>query len=202
MTQYLGKTVMRQFSNSATLLQLLADFDQWCDLTQFSAAFLANVWDISQAQGFGLDIWGRILGVTRYLYVTPLPLPGQEFGFSNTNAAPTPSAGQDWLPWSQGPFFGGSAPSNRVIYKLSDTDFRKLLLVKAAANIATCDAPSLNALARAMFGTRGKSYVLQGSQPMHMEYHFEFVPTPSELAIIQSGLFPSPAGMTVTYIHN
>lgn len=194
MTAYLGKTVAKQWGNSPTLLDLLADFDQWCDLETFSAAFLSNVWDISQAQGFGLDIWGRILGITRYIAVTPTPIPGETFGFVTSDNA--------WVGWSQAPFWGGTSGGNLVIVKLSDTDFRQLLLIKAASNIASCDAPSLNALIRSMFGARGKCYVLYGATPMHMEYHFEFTPTPYESAIITSGLFPVPAGVKAAYFTN
>lgn len=193
MTQYLGNTVMKQFANSPTMLALLADFDQWVDLTLFSEEFLTNVWDISQAQGFGLDIWGRILGQSRYLSVSQTP--GFNFGF-NINSHP----GTQWQPFNQAPFYNGQGSGN-VNVALPDTYYRQLLLVKAAANIATSDCPSINALMRAMFGTRGKCYVgYDPVIPMHVGYHFEFFPTPVEKSIIQSGLFPQPAGTTTQYI--
>ena len=193
MTAYLGKTVMKQFSNSATLLALLDDFDQWVDLTQFTSDFLAYVWDISTAQGFGLDIWGRILGQSRYLQVQQTP--GDNFGF-NINSTP----GTQWQPWSQAPFYGGAA-AGTVSFPLQDQYYRQLLLVKAAANIATCDCPSINALMRAMFGNRGRCYVgYDSAHPMHIGYHFEFFPTPVEKSIIQSGLFPQPAGTIAQFI--
>src|ERR1700748_1741273 len=97
MTQYLGKTVMKQFANSDTLLALLDDFDQWVDLTQFTADFLAYVWDISTAQGFGLDIWGRILGQSRNIQIAQSP--GVNFGF---DIGSTP--GTQWKPWGHAPF--------------------------------------------------------------------------------------------------
>lgn len=194
MSNYLGKTVMRQFSNSPTLLALLDDFDQWVDLTQFSAAFLANVWDISTARGFGLDIWGRILGQSRYLQIAQTPV--DNFCF-NINSSP----GTQWKPWSQAPFYGG-ATAGTVAFPLQDAYYRQLLLVKAAANIAKCDCPSVNALMRSMFGNRGRCYVgYDLAKPMHIGYHFEFFPTPVEKSIIESGLFPKPAGTTATYIY-
>lgn len=193
-TNYLGKTVQKEFSNSATLLALLADFDQWVDMDKFTADFLAYVWDISTAQGFGLDIWGRILGQSRYLQIEQSP--GDNFGF-NIGAAP----GTQWKPWSQAPFYGGQA-AGTVAFPLQDEYYRQLLLVKAAANIATCDCPSINALMRAMFGSRGRCYVgYDFDTPMHVGYHFEFFPTAVERSIIESGLFPQPAGTTPHYIY-
>ena len=265
MTRYLANTVMKEYSNSTTLLYLLACSDQWVDMRQFTYQFLTNVWDISTAVGFGLDIWGRILGVSRYLQVSQ-PLAGNYFGFNiaptamnraigtgnsttttftilgvNGTAvtpltgavfylngvATTPASqtgttvtfttapangvivswsgeynqtGTNWLPWGQAPFFGGS--TGTVSYALPDTYYRTLLLVKAAANIATCDCPSINALMRALFGSRGQCYVgYDPLNPMNIAYHYGFFPTPVELAIIQSGLFPQPAGTTVTYAY-
>lgn len=194
MTAYLGKTVQKQYSNSPTLLALLDDFDQWVDLQKFSDDFLFYVWDISTAVGFGLDIWGRILGQSRYLQVSQSP--DNNFGF-NINAAP----GTQWQPWGQAPFYGGQG-GGTVAFPLADPYYRKLLLVKAAANIASTNCPSLNSLMRSMFGDRGKCYVgYDINNPMHIGYHFEFDPTPVEVSIIESGLFPVPAGMTVHYIY-
>lgn len=194
MSDYLGQTVQKQYSNSTTLLQLLDSFDQWVDLSLFTEQFLSNVWDITTAQGFGLDIWGRILGQSRYVQVVQVP--GDNFGF-NINAA----IGTNWQPFNQAPFYNGAA-GGTVAYALLDSYYRQVLLVKAASNIASCDVPSINALMRAMFGTRGKCYVgYDLALPMQIGYHFEFTPTNVERTIIESGLFPIPAGMAVKYIY-
>ena len=93
------------------------------------------------------------------------------------------------------------AAAGTVSFPLQDQYYRQLLLVKAAANIATCDCPSINALMRAMFGNRGRCYVgYDSAHPMHIGYHFEFFPTPVEKSIIQSGLFPQPAGTIAQFI--
>lgn len=193
-TGYLGSTVMKQFSNSETLLQLLDSFDQWVDLTKFTADFLAYVWNLETAQGFGLDILGRILGRSRYIQVAQTP--DDNFGF-NINATP----GTQWKPWNQAPFFGGQA-AGTVAFALDDTYYRKLLQVKAAANIASSDCGSINKLMMAMFGDRGKCYVgYDIDHPMNIGYHFEFTPTPVEQSIIESGLFPQPAGTNGYFIY-
>lgn len=189
-------TIMRQYGNSPTIGALLAYSDQWLDLEQFTADFLTNVWDISTAVGFGLDIWGRILGQSRYLQVTPTA--DDNFGFyANADA----SGSQPWQAWGQAPFYGGQS-SGTVAVALADDYYRKLLLVKAASNIAKCDVQSINSLMRAMFGDRGRSYCGYSlDEPMNIGYHFEFTPTNVEQSIIESGLFPTPAGMTPTYIY-
>jgi hypothetical protein len=189
-------TIIRQFDNSTILGELLAYSDQWLDLTQFTADFLANVWNISTAQGFGLDIWGRILGQSRYLLVSQTA--DNDFGFY---VSADPSGAQPWKPWTQAPFYNG-ASSGDVYVALQDTYYRKLLLIKAAANIAQCNVPAINALMRSMFGDRGRCYCGYSlDQPMHIGYHYEFLPTNVERSIIESGIFPVPAGMTPQYIY-
>lgn len=189
-----SRTIMRQYANSPTLMALLDDFEQWVDLTQFTDDFLLNVWDITTARGFGLDIWGRILGRDRYLQVEQTP--GDNFGF-DIGATP----GTNWKPWSQAPFYNGQA-TGVTAFRLEDDAYRQLLLIKAAANIASTDVPSLNALLRAMFADRGPAYVgYDPDTPMHIGYHFDFFPTPVERSIIESGLFPQPAGTTVRYLY-
>lgn len=193
MTDY-GKTVMRQFASSPILMGLLDKFDQWVDPAKFQADFLLHVWDIQTATGFGLDIWGRILGRTRYLQVEQTP--GFNFGF-DIGAQP----GTQWQPFGQAPFFNGQA-AGTTAFALQDEDYRKLLLIKAAANIASCDCPSINALMRTMFEDRGPAYVgYDPDDPMHIGYTFDFFPTAVERAIIESGIFPQPAGTTVRYIY-
>lgn len=188
------KTVIRQYANSPTLMALLEDFDQWVDPAKFTADFLSYVWDIDTAVGFGLDIWGRILGRSRYLQVEQTA--GFNFGF-DIGAQP----GSQWQPFGQAPFFNGQA-AGATAFALQDDDYRKLLLIKAAANIASSDCPSINALLRKMFEERGPAYVgYDTDNPMHIGYTFDFFPTNVEKAIIESGIFPQPAGTTVVYIY-
>jgi hypothetical protein len=266
MSFYLGKTVQKQYSNSTTLLALLQTMDQWVDINLFTSQFLTNVWNINTASGFALDIWGRILGVSRYIQVanTPgtyfgwnlIPTDVQNFKFATGNGSattftilginnvvvtpnmsPTPlfyvngvqtnpssqsgssvtfssapangasitwtggynQAGPNNQPWSQAPFYSGS--SSTLTYALDDQYYQKLLLVKAASNISRCDCPSINSVMRAMYGTRGACYVgYDVNHPMLIGYYFNFFPTPVEFSIIESGLFPQPAGTQVTYV--
>lgn len=193
MTDYLGKTVTKQFSNSPILLTLLAQFDQWCDLTKFTQDFYTNIWDISQASSKGLDIWGRILNRSRYLPI--------EQGLDNHFGFRVEGEKQPWQPFGQAPFYTGG-PAGKYAQPLDDEPYRQLLMIKAAANIAACDCPSLNALMRSLFGTRGPCYVgYDINEPMHIAYHFGFFPTAVERAIIESGILPQPAGTTARYVY-
>lgn len=185
----IAKTVISQYANSPTILALVNDMAEWIDPRTNFEAFYTFVWNVDTAQGFGLDIWGRIVDVSRLLHI-----PGDSaiFGFSNADRP------YDWQPWNQGTFNSGNRLTQT--YVLTDDAYRVLILTKALANIAATNSPSLNALLRNLFPGRGKCYVVdQGN--MSMQFVFEFSLTAVELAILtQSGALPHPAGVSFSVL--
>lgn len=179
-------TVISQFGNSPTLLQLIDFFNQDIDPSADFDAFFDFVWNVDTAQGFGLDIWGKIVNISRQLNV-----PGTQvnLGFSE---------GPSGQPFGQAPFYVG--PPASTVYTLSDAAYRTLILVKALSNISNCTAPSLNRLLQTLFAGRGRTYVADTGQ-MQMRYVFEFTLQPFELAILtQSGAVARPAAVLAQVI--
>lgn len=183
--QNIERTLASQYANSPTLVQLVRNFNQYIDPSADIDAFVSNVMDVTTAQGFGLDIWGRIVGVSRNIKVTAALV---NFGFSE---------GVDYQPFGQAPLYAGSSSS---VYSLSDDAFRKLILVKALSNISDCTAASFNQLLQNLFAGRGRCYV-QDTGGMAMRYVFEFDLLPYEASIIaNSGAFPRPAGVSANVL--
>jgi len=175
------KTIISQYANSQTIVQLISNFNQYIDQSVNIDNFLSYVWDVSTAQGFGLDIWGRIVGVNRNL---TLPSTPDSFGYQES--------GNTWQPWGQSPFYATGTTST---YALSDDAFRTLILVKALSNISSSTIPALNQLLMNLFSGRGRCYVNDLGE-MQIRYTFEFALEDWELAIItNSGAFPRPSGV-------
>lgn len=65
------QTLASQYANSLTIAQMVDSFGQQIDVSGDFANFLSFVWDIDTAQGFGLDILGRILGLSRQVINVP-----------------------------------------------------------------------------------------------------------------------------------
>jgi hypothetical protein len=176
------QTIISQYANSPTLLQLIESMNDYIDPAADFATFYDYVWNVDTAKGFGLDIWGRIVGIGRYLTIpNPAPI---VLGFDE---------GQDYQPFDQAPFYDGGP--NTITYTLDDDSFRTLILVKALGNISSCTAASLNQLLRNLFVNRGRCYVndLGG---MRMRFVFEFYLAPFEIAILRdSGAIPRPAAV-------
>ena len=180
-------TVISQYNQSPTMQTLLYAFNQWLDPTVNLNAFYNLMWNVDTAQGYGLDVWGRIVAVNRVLQVQA---GGPYFGFDEATVASA------W-PFNQGIFYSGQPLTGN--YTLSDDGYRTLILVKAAYNICDGSIPAINELMAQLFGDEGGAYVLD-NQNMSMTYVFHFIPSPVEAAIIsQSGVMPRPTGVLVDY---
>jgi hypothetical protein len=182
-------TIISEFSNSPTLDAIITSFAAAMDETLNMQAFFDMVWNVDTAQGYGLDVWGRIVGVQRTIPITGAA--AQYFGFEE--------AGSSWTGFGQGGFYSGTGFTQNIV--LSDMDFRKLILAKAFSNVCDGSIPSINKILLALFPNRGTVYVADG-QDMSLTYTFNFPLTPVELAIIgQSNVLPNPAGVVVNISH-
>jgi len=191
-----NETLLSQYVDSPTLVGILQSFNDAIDPSVDIANFYTQIWNVATAVGNGLDIWGQIVGVSRYLQINA----SNYFGFDESVTTPTLSTGAQ--PFNQAPFYLGATAT--TTYALSDAQYRRLILVKAAANISNLSIPSINALLRAEFGNNdgvnpyGQAYVVDLGG-MAFQYYLNFVPSAVQIAIINnSGVFPRPAGVNVT----
>lgn len=200
-------TLLSQYANSPIIVGLLDALNDAIDPAADIDAFVANVWNIDTAQGYGLDVWGRIVGLSR---IVQLPAQTVYFGFATGS---TPETAQ---PFGQGVFYGG--PSATTAYTMTDAAYRPLILFKAFVNISDMSIPTLNRMINMLLpGVVGNyfvdGYVIDGyvidGQPgrshvvdlggMAMRYVFDAALTPFQQAIAtMPGLLPHPTGVTVT----
>lgn len=208
-------TLLSQYANSPRLTAIIEDVFAYLDQTANIAKFFDFVMYLDQAQGYGLDVWGRIVGVNRVLHVNS----GDWLGFDEA----TPGA----QPFGQSAFYSGAPTTSN--YALSDQSYRQLILAKAAANITNGSIPAINQILLSLFPHRGNCYVTEGGSPgtwfgfeealntvgfnqasfysgsaietMTMTYTFEFQLSPVELAIVQnSGVLPKPTGVAASVV--
>lgn len=172
------QTVLSQYANSPVMMALVDDFAQWLDPKWRFDQFYSLLWDIDTATGFGLDVWGRILGVSRIVQVPT----GEYLGFEQDDQA---------KPFGFGVFYAGARLTNNVA--LTDQAYRSLLLAKAALNITDASIPAINAILLNLFSD---GYV-RDNLDMTITYVFSRELTPVETAIVfQSGVLPKPCGVS------
>lgn len=177
--------IISQYKNSPRIDAMILAFNSAMDQTANIQSLYDLIWNVETAQGYGLDVWGRIVGVSRTVQfprATDIPI-----GFEE--------AGGSWVGFGQGAFFtGGSTSSNFV---LSDSDFRTLIFAKAAGNISDGSILSVNQILLTLFPHRGACFVAD-NQNMTLTYTFKFILNVIEIAIVQSsGVLPSATGITV-----
>lgn len=179
------QTIISQYSTAPTLVQLIANLNSDIDPGRLVTSMFLQLWNVDTAVGYGLDVWGRIVGVGRVLQIAQ----SKYFGFEEaTNLSADP--------FNQSPYYGGQQLNTN--YVLSDDGFRTLILAKAFANICDGSVKAVNNLLMILFAGRGDVYV-QDNNDMTMVYTFTFVPTPVETSIVvQSGVLPRPSGVDAT----
>lgn len=215
-------TVVSQYANSPIIDALVTDMQAYFDQTQNLDAFYDYIWNVDTAEGLGLDIWGRIVGVERTIHVPDVSY----FGFAEAlpgSLSFNPLGGG----LGGGTFYSGAPVTSN--YDLADPAFRLLILAKAASNISNGSIPSINRILMNLFPGRGNAYVTDGYQgspyfgfaesgnaagfnqapfydgetigSMQMTYTFKFQLSPVELAIVQgTGVLPKPTGVAASVV--
>lgn len=154
-------TIISQYANSPILTQLLRDLAKYLDQRSNLDAFYDLIWNVDTAQGYGLDVWGRIVGVNRVVTIQN----ASYFGFqesevegstavTNFNDATTP-ANTDLY----NSFFSGQTITSN--FTLSDDTFRTLIFAKAMANITDGSIPAINQILLNLFPGRGNCFVTE-----------------------------------------
>lgn len=181
-------SVYSQYANSPVILQWLDFFSQWIDANASIDNWYDMLWNVDTAQGYGLDVWGRILGVNRVIHVV-----GTQFlWFADANETTYGNTFGNSI-WYSGQQIGTTN------YALSDDAFRLLILAKAAANIWDGSIPGLNKILRLLFP--GQVAYCTDGQNMSMQYVFDWILSPVESSIVQnSGVLPRPCGVLATVV--
>lgn len=173
-------TLLSQYANSPILRTIITNLNRNIDPQADFDTFYRQVWNVDTAVGYGLDVWGRIVGVNRVLHLAI----GGYLGWDEAT---------DASPWNQGIWYGKGALTTN--FSLSDDAFRRLILAKAASNITDGSIPAINRILLDLFG---QGYV-RDNLDMTMTLVFSETLDPVDFAIVvQSGVLPQPAGVTIT----
>lgn len=206
-------TIASQYANSPVLTGIIEGFSDNIDPSSLFADFYERVWNIDTAEGWGLDVWGRIVDVPRAITVAGA---AEYFGFSED-------------PGSSGFGFGTFSVGTQITanYIMADGLYRNAILAKGLANITDGSIPALNRILRTLFPGRGNAYVKEiypdtsylgfsesadsssfgfgtffsdniFQYSMAMQYVFDFDLTAAELSLVNSNIIlPRPTGVTI-----
>lgn len=181
-------TILTQYSASKKLLSIIDTFNQAINLDDFTDDFISKVWDLTTCETFGLDMWGKIVGISRYINA---PIESSSFGFSEAD-----DASPDYpTPFNDSPFFGGMQETTNV--RLGDDAYRTLIFCKAFTNISIATIPDINKFLKILFYQRGRAYCVN-YRDMTIGITFEFELAPYEESILTNyEVTPVPSGVLV-----
>jgi hypothetical protein len=104
------ETIISQFANSPTICGLVTQMNEWIRPDADIDNFYNFVFNVATAEGFGLDIWGRIVGVNRIDFpIDGLVMNDDQYrelvmlkALSNISASTIPSINQLLRNWMVG----------------------------------------------------------------------------------------------------
>lgn len=143
-------TVQSQYAASPRILALAAQYWQLLDPTPSADLMISKMIDPSTAAGYGLDVWGRIVGIKRAL----VPVGGDYLAF----APPSNVSNPDGNTWNNAPF----NPVNSAGYA-SDAIYRVYVYVKAMLNIGNGSLADLNRYFSLLFPGSGIKIIHSGT---------------------------------------
>lgn len=196
----------------------LAATDAWISPDNNFENFYNFIWNVDTAVGYGLDVWGRIVVVPRVLTLTDTTV----FGFAEAG---------DRANFGGGPFYNGEFATQNFtlsdpVYR--QLILAKAAFNITDGSIPAINAIMMNLFpnrgnAYCTDGANGPSHVWfgfgeagdrasfgggpfgdgrpAGAAAMTMTYVFDFPLQPFEVAIVQSGVLPRPAGVSATAVY-
>jgi len=174
------KTIQSQYGASPHIIGIVKAAARQLDPTGDIQTFYDKVFNPLTAEGVGLDIWGRIVGASRYINVDNEDF----FGFYGSNLNPM----------NQAPFYNEGDTS---VFEMTDEAFRTLIFLKAAANIGNATLPSIKEILTALFDD---PVLVMNIGNMKVRVVFEFFLTPYQRAIFQNyGLLNLGGGVGFEY---
>lgn len=183
-------TILRQYANSPKLLSLIGSFNIAIDTGDDFDSIYDMYFNLQTAVGYGLDCWGKIVGVSRYM---PMTANTAFFGFDEAYLPDKLVTNPQ--PFDTYTFNTGVTRNSR--YSLPDESYRKLIFVKAMSNISDCTAKNINALLNYLFSESGECHV-QDNLDMTMTFVFNWKLSDFEYSILSNTDYvPRPAGVGV-----
>lgn len=182
------QTILAQYANSPSLSMIIEGFNQAVDPSASIDLFYDSVMNPKTAVGWGLDVWGRIIGVGRVLQLTS---PGY-IGFHEADDDSEVIGG-----FNYGIFYAGQGATSN--FTLTDDAYRDLIFAKAAANISGGSISAINNILMTLFSDSGNIWIEETSDSVMTIYH-DWTLTPVQASIIQqSGVLPRPCAVSTAY---
>ena len=179
------ETIQSQYAASPRIISLLKGFSGLIDPSPDIQMFFANIFNFATATGYGLDVWGRIVGIDRK--IKDVPPSDLYLGFQAINAE-NPQAST----FNNATFYSDAYAS--TTYILEDTAYRLLINTKAMANVGTGTLAALNQQLHFLLPNARAGVVNVGTMKIRI-YAQTYLQVYEKNLLLRGDLPPIPAGV-------
>lgn len=177
--------IIWQYKKPNAIAEIDLKSKQWIDFMQSCLKFI-EMWDIDKANGYSLDVLGRIFGVSR----TSISMQEKDFltYYEKTGG----------LGWGQGRWYREGEALRQSI-RLNDFEYKFLLKARIWKLFQD---PSIDYLTDALQALTGEDAFIQDNGDMTMKVFYgslASVGTFMQFAVTQLDILPRPVGIMYTY---
>jgi len=178
--------VLWRYDSAQKLIALMQAKQAWYlrNCSDFWNYVATSIFDLSQADEFGLQVWARILQVPLQVVVPPSTAVPFGFGTHNEN-------------YEHGDFSSQSNITRLTIYQ------QRLVLQLRYFRLTTRPSiPEINRILAYLFKDLGSVYAIDNYN-MQMTYVFTFTPDPQLLYVMQNfDVLPRPSGVQINFYNS
>lgn len=173
--------MLAQYANSPTIVKLVTGINEQLNNAKTIEDWYRLVFNLKTAQGYGLDIWGKILNQSR------------RFKYIDENEQ------------EQEIYLQGAQTIGGVSYTADQIEekYRMILFFRSFSYVGNCTLQSLNTMLNFFFlsqlNNENKIVRVIDYGTMAIEAYFSFFVEKLDKAIITSDLFPHPTGVKVNF---
>ena len=178
-----GATVQSQYATSPRILALAGIYWNKINPAQEVELMLTDMINPSTARGYGLDVWGRIVGIKR----ATVPVSGEYLAFD-----PDPLTNPQGNTWNNAPFNPLTAQG-----LASDPVFRMYVFVKAMMNIGNASLADINKYFSLLFPDSGIMVIHAGTMIIRVLDYDSVLTDAAILALKSIDWIPAGVGWQV-----
>lgn len=174
-------TIQSQYSDSPVIISLIENTYEVITPQKDFDVFYKNVFDVRTAIGWGLDVWGRIVGATRDIVTSD----GVNYylGFSPIVGAINSEIDN----FNNAPFYQEAVSQT---YRLEDNAYRLLVMCKAMTNISTGTLPEINSILKKVLPNHNVAVVKVDTMHLRILIH-DYISDWQETAFLRLPLIPA-----------
>lgn len=181
----LMENITWQYEDATRLQSLINSKQIWYNshVPAFAQAWMDQVFNLRNANQFGLVVWAAILNLPSSLVYDP-NAGNEPFGFENREN-----------------FDNGNFDATHTEPAIPLDAARRMLRMRYWTQTISPTIVNINAALKDVFGDLGNAYVISDT-PMSLKYKFDFTIDPLFLRAAQThDIFPQGAGVTISFEH-